>query len=116
MDFNADVFQDAMVLKNATELSYRVPSNTTLIRVLGPVGIYNESWDGSRCFAYLEPHPPWWNVSGYPVSASWKVVNGTNRTMFLLPVDPAVQTTLYVGPVGNEASCWVSGIQSYPFH
>lgn len=114
--FNYDVVDDSVVLKNSTELTYKIPANTTLIQVLGPVGKYNQSFDGSRCFAALDPHPPWWRNFSFPLSASYKLLNQTNRTMFLLPVDPAVDTTVIVGPVGNVSSCWVSGISSYPFH
>lgn len=115
-DVNFDVLNDTVLLKNYTELSYTAPSNTTLIRVYGPVGIYSESFYGSRCYATLDPHPAWWRNLSFPQSGQYKVRNETNRTMFLLPVDPTVRTTVRIGPVGNMTSCWVSGISSYPFH
>lgn len=111
-----DVIDDSLVLFNSTELSYRVPANTTLIQVLGPVGTYNKTSEPNRCYAAVDPHAPWWGNKSFPRSWSYKLRNDTNRTMFLLPVDPAVDTTVKIGALGDRASCRVSGFKSYPFH
>lgn len=105
-----------IMLKNMTELSYTAPPNTTLIQVFGPVGQLNGSSAGSMCYADLDPPPPWWRNASFPISSSEKAVNGVNRTLFLLPVDPSVQTTVRVGTLGLDSTCFISGISSYPFH
>lgn len=104
------------MLKNMTELSYTAPPNTTLIQVFGPVGQMNGSVGGSMCYADLDPPPPWWKNASFPLSSSEKAVNGVNRTLFLLPIDPSVQTTVRVGTLGLDSTCFISGISSYPFH
>lgn len=112
----AKFYDDAIVLRNLTELHYEVPANTTLIRVYGPVGSNDLSWYGSQCYAALDPRQSWWRTNNLPLSAPLKAVNATNQTMFLLPVDPAVRTTLKIGTYGLQSSCFVSGVSSYPFH
>lgn len=105
-----------LVLENSTELIYTVPSNTTLIEVLGPVGDYSD-WSGlSRCYAVLNPRPRWWQKPNFPLSVSQKFVNASDQTMFLLPIDPAIEYEVRVGSYGNETSCPVSAIRTYPFH
>lgn len=103
-------------LRNLTELSYQLPSNTTLVEVLGPVGRNNMTSYGSQCYAALDPRPIWWRNGSFPLAAGEKAVNATNRTMFLLPVDPAVRSTLKGGTLGWDASCFISGVKTYPFH
>lgn len=116
LDVTYEFIDDAIILQNLTELSFKVPENTTLIRVLGPVGIYDKAYRGSQCYAAVDPPPAWWRNDSFPLSASWKMVNETNRTMFLLPVDPEVRSTLKVGTLGLDSTCFISGISSYPFH
>lgn len=111
-----DIVDASVMLKNMTELSYQLPSNTTLVEVLGPVGDGNMSSAGSRCYATLDPRPEWWRNATFPLSASEKMVNGTNRTMFLMPVDPAIRATVRVGGLGMDSTCFISGIKAYPFH
>lgn len=110
---------DYVVLSYRQELSYRVPANTTVVRVYGPVGTMDHSKHGNRCYAGLDPQPPWWRNGSFPISASWKVLNATNRTLFILPVDPEVPTTVKIGSFSGgsvDTSCFLSGISSYPFH
>lgn len=46
------------VLCNSTELVYKLPRNTSLFEVLGPVGEHS-AWVGeSQCYATLDPRPP----------------------------------------------------------
>lgn len=115
LDIPHEIVDGALLLKNGTELSYKVPASTTLIRVLGPVGM-NQTAYGSQCYADLDPAPAWWVNGSFPLSASQKVMREDNRTLFLLPVDPEVRTTVRVGPLGLDAYCYVSGFSSYPFH
>lgn len=116
LDISAKVVDDAIQLGSSTELFYQLPANTTLVRVFGPVGLQDATTDGSVCFAALDPLPSWWNNKTYPKSSSHKMLNGTNQTMFLLPVDPTVETKVIVGPDNENAQCWISGISTYPFH
>lgn len=115
LDIPHEIIDGALLLKNGTELSYKVPVATTLIRVLGPVGM-NRTAFGSQCYADLDPVPSWWVNSSFPMSASQKVMREDNRTLFLLPVDPDVRTTVRIGPLGLDATCYISGFTSYPFH
>lgn len=115
-DFNINIEGDTVVLKNFTEMSYKLPTNTTLIRVYGPVGAGNTTWDGGMCYATIDPLPAWWRNDSFPFAAGFKLTNSTNRTMFLLPVDPAVESTVKIGALGQDASCRISGISAYPFH
>lgn len=114
-DIAYEAVDGALLLKNGTELSYKVPEGTTLIRVYGPVG-RNYTAYGSQCYADLDPPPAWWVNGSYPLSASEKAMKEENRTLFLLPVDPDVRTTVKVGTLGLDATCYVSGFSSYPFH
>lgn len=111
-----EVIHDTLVLRNMSELSYTLPTNTTLVEVLGPVGRSNLTFDGSQCYATLDPRPSWWSNGSFPFAVGEKAVNGTNRTMFLLPVDPAIKSTLQIGGVGMDTTCLVSGMKTYPFH
>lgn len=111
-----DIIDASVMLQNMTELSYQLPSNTTLVEVLGPVGYSNMTSAGSMCYASLDPRPEWWRNGTFPLSASEKMVNGTNRTMFLMPVDPATRATVRVGGLGMDSTCFISGIKAYPFH
>lgn len=106
----------AVSLQNMTELSFAVPPNTTLLRVLGPVRDADE-WDQkANCYAALDPEPSWWKPSNFPLSTSYKPNSGSNRTLFLLPIDPTVEFTLRLGPPNPASKCVVDGIQSYPFY
>lgn len=112
-----EIVEGVVVLQNFTEISYTLPPNTTLVQVLGPVKL-DDSWtDTAVCWAALDPQPDWWHPANIPVSRSRKEQNSENRTMFIIPVDPTVNTTLKVGSGirANEA-CRVSGIKAYPFH
>ncbi|EKD01034.1 hypothetical protein A1Q2_04655 [Trichosporon asahii var. asahii CBS 8904] len=111
-----EVIHDTLVLRNMSELSYTLPTNTTLVEVLGPVGRSNLTFDGSHCYATLDPRPSWWRNGSFPFAVGERAVNGTNRTMFLLPVDPAIKSTLQIGGVGMDTTCLVSGMKTYPFH
>lgn len=110
-----DVKGDYLLIGNATEAVYKVPQNTTLVEVFGPVG-ENSEWEGyGSCYASFDPKPSWWNGL-IPVSSAQKLlVNMKNQTVFLLPIDPAQEFTLRVGAPANE-SCPISGIRTYPFH
>lgn len=112
-----DIVDGALVLQNLTELSYTLPPNTSLVRVLGPVK-QDESWkELAVCWAALEPKPSWWFPSNFPTSRSFKEQNAENQTMFILPIDPTIQTTLKIGSsLRANQSCRLSGIQTYPFH
>lgn len=108
---------DWLKLQNVTELSYVVPANTTLLRVLGPVA--DAFAHESDCYASLSPDPSWWRRGNFPIASQYrrKLKPGlVNRTMFILPVDPAVQHTLQVGSPRPFVACRISGIQSYPLH
>lgn len=110
-----EVIDGHVALEN-TELFYPVPSNTTLVEVLGPAGT-NPGWRGAaECYAFLNPRPSWWLEGNFPISVAWQPLNATNQTMFLLPIDPEIQYEVRVGTLGNETTCPVSAIRSYPFH
>lgn len=103
-------------LLNNTELVYTVPSNTTLIEVLGPVGNYS-AWEvRSQCYALLNPRPRWWQKTNIPISRSFKDKNATDQTVFLLPIDPGIAHELRIGALGNPGLCPVSAIKTYPYH
>lgn len=103
-----------VVLLNSTELTYDLPDNTTLVEVLGPSG-QGQGWEGdSQCYAVFDPRPSWWQSPNFPTSISRKPTNSTEQTMFLLPVDPAVKFKLRVGGLGQNTSCQVSAVRTYP--
>lgn len=105
-----------VALGNSSEIAYTAPQNTTLIEVLGPTGS-NPNWVGdAECYAFLNPRPVWWRTSEFPLSTSRKAVAANNQTMFLLPVDPAIQYEVRVGGLGRENTCPVSAFRSYPLH
>lgn len=110
-----NVVDGHLVLSPNTELGYTIPPNTTLVEVLGPVG-NNSAWLGdSVCYASFDPRPNWWNQSNFPTSTSFKPMNATDQTMFLLPLDPEVAFNLKIGSFGNTTTCPISAIRSYPF-
>lgn len=53
-----EVANDSVVLEETSALSYPLPPNTTLVRVLGPTVVDTKIWD--ECFAILDPSPSWW--------------------------------------------------------
>lgn len=107
---------DSIVLHNLTELTFSVPANTTLLKVLDPVSS-DEAWTkASECFAALDPNSSWWRPSNFPLSHGFKDMDLRNRTMFILPIDPTVKYTLKVGSARPMTHCQVNAIQSYPFH
>lgn len=108
--------EDYVLLKNNTELSYLAPANTTLIRVYGRVGTMNQSVKGSHCYADLDPRPSWFKPGEFPIAAEEKAVDAHNRTLFMLPIDPAIRTTVKVGSLDLDTTCFVSGFSTYPFH
>lgn len=111
----ANVIDGHLVLAPNTELSYPIPHNTTLVEVLGPVG-NSTAWLGrSECYASFNPKPEWWQESKLPVSTSFKLVNSTDQTMFLLPIDPQIAFDLKIGSFGNSTTCPISAIRAYPF-
>lgn len=108
------IIDNYLLIGNATEAVYKVPQNTTLIEVFGPVGDDNE-WQGrSTCYATFDPKPSWWNGL-VPTSLSVKNFRRSNRTMFILPIDPTIDFTLRIGAPQN-VTCPISGIRTYPFH
>lgn len=105
-----------LLLYRTTELVYGLPSNTTLVEVIGPVG-NGTLWKGnSECYAVLNPRPSWWQYANIPRSSSFKIVNATDQTVFLLPIDPSIKYELRVGALGNATTCPLSAIRTYPFH
>lgn len=112
----ADAFDWGVLLWSNTELVYPVPQNTTLVEVIGPAGNYS-LWRGmSECYAFLNPRPSWWQYGNFPRSSSYKIVNATDQTVFLLPIDPSIKFELRIGPLGNATNCPLSAIRTYPFH
>lgn len=111
-----DVADDRLLLRNNSELVYTVPQNTTLVEVLGPVGNADNYSEYGLCYAHLNPRPSWWLSPSYPTSDSDCPVNVTDQTMFLLPVDPEIVYQLRVGALGNDTTCPVSAIRTYPFY
>lgn len=112
----ASVVDDYILLSNSTEIVYSVPENTSLLHVLGPVGEHS-NWEAlAHCYSALQPRPSWWIKGGFPVSQQAKPENKTGESLFWLPIDPTVKYTLRVGALGNENTCAVSDIQTFPFH
>lgn len=104
-------------LSKNSELSYKIPKNTTLVEVLGPVGVHGTLGDDRQeCVAHLEPPPFWWTKKRLPFSASLKTQNRVKQTLFLLPLDPTVEHKLYVTSSHANVTCRVSHIRAYPFH
>lgn len=111
-----EVHDGYLLISWDSEVIYKVPQNTTLVEVTGPVGT-DGNWEArSVCYASLDPRPSWWLPNNFPFSNSRKAVNATNQTMFLLPLDPEVSYELHIGSPGSNNSCPVSAIRSYPFH
>lgn len=111
-----EVIDGALQLEFGTEFVYQLPHNTTLVEVLGPVG-QNFFWGNyTECYALLNPRPSWWIHSNFPVSKARGIVNATDQTMFLLPIDPEVPFELRIGHLGDDRTCQVSAIRTYPFH
>lgn len=108
------VLDNHVVLYNSSEIIYKVPRNTSLVQVLGPVGNHSAWIGNSECYATFSPRPPWWMESSFPLSTSRKLIEGTDQTMFFLPIPPNIEYTLRVGGLGQDTSCPVSGIRTYP--
>lgn len=118
-----DVHGDTVFLREQTELVYDIPEHTTLVEVLGPVGRENDMDDGIdgdpglfECYAYLDPPPFWWTPQRLPTSLALKPQNDIRRTLFLLPIDPAVRHKLHIGPTTDRMRCPVSHIRSYSYY
>lgn len=113
------VVEGHLLLSINAEASYKLPSNTSVVEVLGPVGA-NEAWTGrGQCYVTLDPKPWWWTHNGIPYSTARKQFlryNLSNQTMFLLPLSPTAQYTLRIGNLGENTTCAFNGIRSYPFH
>lgn len=110
------VLDGYLLLANSTEMVYKVPPNTTLIEVLGPVG-ERPTWYGDGfCYAKLEPKPTWWIDGNIPLSKARKTMDKDELGMFYFPIDPEVEFTLHVGALGQESNCPVNGVRTYPFH
>lgn len=97
-----------------TEVAYKVPKNTSLLRLLhdvGPTGPFGP------CYIALKPLPSWWaqNSTRAPWAQGDKPQNRANQTMFLLPLDPVVEYELAVGPELNDVQCNFGGVVSYSF-
>lgn len=113
---NYHVYDDQLLISWSSEVTYKVPQNTTLVEVIGPVGT-NANWSASSiCYAFLDPRPSWWLPNNFPFSNSRKAVNATNQPIFLLPIDPEIWYELHIGSLGVNNTCPVSAIRTYPFH
>lgn len=95
-----------------TEVTYRVPVNTTLVHLVHDVG------PNRSCYVYSEPSPPWFSeeASAMPTVESTKLFNRTNQTMQLLPLDPEVEYQLVFGPWNENTTCSLTGVNSYSFY
>lgn len=128
---------DNLVLESLMELVFTPPPNTSLVRVLGPacpniqqLNTTPYAPDQPVCVALLDPAPPWLQATlslgleervavfdyNWPMAWQTSPRNATNTTLFLLPLDPAVQYKVKVLPRNNHTLCAVSGFQTYPFH
>lgn len=133
----AEVSGNDLVLESLMELVFAPPANTSLVRVLGPVGpniqqLKTTPFDPELpvCVALLDPAPPWLQSTlsmelehfvmelAYNWPMAWQAFprNFTNTTLFLLPLDPTVQYKVKILPRRNTTLCVVSGFQTYPFH
>lgn len=94
-----------------TEVTYKVPSNTTLVHALHDVG------PNRSCYVVVNPSPPWFvEISSMPTVESTKLFNRSNQTMQLLPLDPEVEYQLVFGPWNENTTCSLSGVKSYSFY
>lgn len=101
---------NGVMLEKATELTYEVPANTTLVNVTSAVGV------GSECYAVLEPMPVWWNLKSVPMASQSKPhIPPHEQTLFMLPMDPTIRYNLTIGPFGNTTKCHIGGVTSYSF-
>lgn len=99
--------EDALELLDWTEMTYDVPSNTSIVNVTGPV-----FYELGGCYARLEPEPWWWN-NVIPLAYPTKPAHRAGQTLFFLPTDPAVKYKLVVGSMGVQ--CIVSGVTTYAY-
>lgn len=85
-------------LSKNTALTYSVPASTTPIEVLAPVVVHGTPGDNRQawCIALLLPEPFWWTSRRLLLSVSVETQNRIQQTLFLLPVDPAVEHKLYL--------------------
>lgn len=104
-----DIRNSSVVLQNYTELTYKVPTNSSLINVTGPVYDANV-----LCYFVLDPEPWWWNGGVLPSAEPAKPEYRPNQTLILLPVDPAVEYQLIIGASGKP--CAISGITTYSYN
>lgn len=104
-----DITNNSVVLQNYTELTYKVPSNTSLLNITGPV--YDQDLS---CYAYLVPEPWWWNDHVMPAANPYKPGYRPDQTLLLMPLDPEQEYELVVG--GGGKPCAVSGVTTYSYN
>lgn len=102
-----DVSGDALALRDWTEVTYKLPLNTSMVNVTGPV--FNET---ALCYARLEPEPWWWSRH-MPVAYPQKPGERADQTLFVLPTDPTEEYQLVIGSRGDL--CTVSGVTTYAY-
>lgn len=95
-------------LSNETELHYKVPKNTSVVHIFGPV-------TQNRCYAAFRPPPAWWNSSSPARMSTHREEVSDNEDMFWLPVDPEVEYELVIGSWRKDYQCYVGGVTSYSF-
>lgn len=125
-----EVDGENVMLKHTCPLSFFPPSNTSLVRILGPLG-ENSAWNkptvpsyegGSlspSCTYDINPWPKGINNledDGFLKTDQELTQNITNFTLHLVPLDPTVQYRLDVLPAFSFSSCIVSGFRTYSFY
>lgn len=105
-----DITNSSVVLYNYTEITYRIPANTSLVNVTGPV--FPED---TNCYFLLDPEPWWWNDDVMPAADQDKPEYRAEQTLILLPTDPTAEYHLVMG-AGNEKRCALSGVTVYSYN
>lgn len=94
-------FPDTLRLDGYAEAVYDVPRDTSLLKVLGPVGQGPFS-----CYFSVRPDPGWYGE----LPKFWAdQAEVTNQTLFVFPLDPDIKHELAMGSVESRSSATVDG-------
>lgn len=104
-----NIRNESIVLQNHTEITFKVPPNTSLLNITGPV--YPED---TNCYFLLDPEPWWWNGGVIPAADQNKPAYRPNQTLIMIPTDPAVEYQLIMGAGGKP--CAITAVTAYSYN
>lgn len=112
---------DGVSIDEGGLLLFYPPSNTSLVRVLGPQDNFADfSTSSTGCRADFDPRPFVYKDGAIRVNSPVASPNFTtsipNTTLFLLPLDPAEEYRLTIAPFTSGYTCVVNGFSSYSFY